>query len=71
MRDFLASRVVDGRQQIRAAITFHEDGRLVMWPYGYTMTNVPADMTTQDHAALVTHRQADGRDQRLQARAGE
>ena len=34
-------------------ITFHEDGRLVMWPYGYTMTNVPADMTTQDHAALA------------------
>ena len=53
MRDFMASRVVEGRQQIRAAITFHEDGRLVMWPYGYTMTNVPADMTAQDHAALV------------------
>ena len=54
MRDFLASRVVGGRQQIRAAITFHEYGRLVMWPYGYTMTNVPADMTAQDHAALAT-----------------
>ncbi len=53
MRDFMASRVVNGRQQIRAAITFHEYGRLVMWPYGYTMTNVPSDMTTQDHAALV------------------
>ena len=52
MRDFLASRVVDGRQQIRAAITFHEYGRLVMWPYGYTHTDVPADMTTDDHAAL-------------------
>jgi len=53
MRDFMASRVVGGRQQIRTAITFHEDGRLVMWPYGYTMSNVPADMTTQDHAALA------------------
>jgi carboxypeptidase T len=53
MRDFLASRVVDGRQQIRAAITFHEAGRLVMWPYGYTMTNVPVDMTVQDHSALM------------------
>jgi len=53
MRDFLASRVVNGRQQIRAAITFHESGRLVMWPYGYTMSNVPADMTTQDHSALA------------------
>ena len=53
MRDFMASRVVNGRQQIRAAITFHENGRLVMWPYGYTMADVPSDMTTQDHAALV------------------
>ena len=52
-RDFLASRVVDGRQQIRASITFHEYGRLVMWPYGYTMADVPPDMTTADHAALV------------------
>jgi hypothetical protein len=52
-RDFLASRVVDGRQQIRTAITFHEYGRLVMWPYGYTYTDVPGDMTAQDHSALV------------------
>lgn len=53
VRDFLASRVVDGVQQIRAAITFHEFGRLVMWPYGYTLRDVPADMTMHDHAALV------------------
>ena len=24
-----------------------------MWPYGYTYANVPGDMTTSDHAALV------------------
>ncbi len=53
MRDFLASRVVGGRQQIRTAITFHEDGRLVMWPYGYTFTDIPGDMTKDDHAALM------------------
>jgi carboxypeptidase T len=53
IRDFLASRVVNGRQQIRAAITFHEAGRLVMWPYGYTYANVPADMTYDDHIALA------------------
>ena len=53
MRDFMASRVVGGRQQIRAAMTFHEYGRLVMWPYGYTMTDIPGDMTVQDHAALA------------------
>ena len=53
MRDFLASRVIGGRQQIRTAITFHESGRLVMWPYGYTKTDIPRDMTAQDHAALA------------------
>ena len=53
MRDFLASRVVDGRQQIRASISFHEVGRLVMWPYGYTKVDVPPDMTVQDHSALA------------------
>ncbi len=52
-RDFLASRVIDGRQQIRMGISFHETGRLVMWPYGYTKTNVPGDMTAQDRSALV------------------
>ncbi len=53
MRSFMASRVVDGRQQIRASITFHEYGRLVMWPYGYTYVDVPGDMTVQDRSALV------------------
>jgi carboxypeptidase T len=53
MRDFLAGRVVDGRQQIRAGISFHEYGRLVMWPYGYTKKNVPSDMTSEDRAALA------------------
>lgn len=54
MRDFMASRVVNGRQQIRTAITFHENGRLVMWPYGYTMADLPSDMTAQDHTALAS-----------------
>lgn len=52
VRDFLASRYVGGRQQIRVHITFHELGRLVMWPYGYTSTDVPPDMTVDDQAAL-------------------
>ncbi len=53
MRDFLASRVVDGRQQIRAAMTFHEYGRLVMWPFGYTRADIAGGMTANDHSALV------------------
>jgi carboxypeptidase T len=52
MRDFLRSRSVGGRQQIRVYLTFHEYGRLVMWPYGYTTSDVPADMTTADHDSL-------------------
>jgi hypothetical protein len=53
MRDFLASRVVSSRQQIRTHITFHETGRLVMWPYGYTYANQPPDMTAADRIAFV------------------
>jgi carboxypeptidase T len=53
MRDFLRSRVVGGRQQIRAYLTFHEYGRLVMWPYGYTYSDVPTDMTSSDQQSLV------------------
>jgi hypothetical protein len=53
VRDFVQSRVVGGWQQIRTHITFHTSGRLVMWPYGYTTTNVPADMSGNDHAAFV------------------
>ena len=53
IRDFMASRRVGGRQQIKTAITFHTAGEQVLWPYGYTKTDVPSDMTTDDHAALV------------------
>jgi carboxypeptidase T len=53
-RDFVKSRVVGGRQQIRAAISFHTTGRLVMWPYGHTKTDVPSDMTKDDRAVFAT-----------------
>lgn len=53
MRDFINSRKIGGRQQITAAITFHTAGEQILWPYGYTSTDVPADMTKDDHAALV------------------
>ena len=50
--DFVRSRVVGGRQQIRASISFHTTGRLVMYPYGHTLTNVPSDMTKDDRAVF-------------------
>lgn len=53
MRDFIASRRIGGRQQIKTAITFHTAGQQILWPYGYTKTDIPWDMTADDHAALV------------------
>jgi carboxypeptidase T len=53
LRNFVNSRVVNGRQQIRAHITLHTNGKLVLWPYGYTHTNLPLDMTRADWYAFV------------------
>ncbi len=53
IRDFINSRVVDGIQQIKTAITFHSYAKLVLWPYGYTYTDVPSDMTQDDHDVFV------------------
>jgi murein tripeptide amidase MpaA len=53
MRDFVDSRVIDGRQRIRAHITFHSAAELVLWPYGYTYQDVPPDMTRRDHRTFV------------------
>jgi carboxypeptidase T len=50
---FEASRVVNGRQQIRASIGFHSAARQVLWPYSYTRTDITPDMSADDHAAFV------------------
>ena len=53
-RDFVLSRVINGVQQISVHITLHTNGKLVLWPYGYTKANVPADMTAVDHSAFAS-----------------
>ena len=53
IRDFMASRRVGGRQQIKTGITFHTAGEQILWPYGYTKADIPSDMVADDHAALV------------------
>ncbi|HEX4952411.1 MAG TPA: M14 family zinc carboxypeptidase [Thermoanaerobaculia bacterium] len=58
VRDFVDSRVIGGRQQITAHIDFHTYGELILWAYGYTYTDVPADMTQDDHDTFVTMGQA-------------
>ena len=54
VRDFVNSRVVDGRQQISVHLTFHTNGQQILWPYGYTKRDVPPDMTLEDHSTFVT-----------------
>jgi carboxypeptidase T len=58
LRDFVDSRVVGGVQQITAHIDFHTYGELILWAYGYTYTDVPADMTVDDHDVFVAMGQA-------------
>lgn len=36
-----------------ASISFHTYGELILWPYGYTYEDVPADMIAEDHAVFV------------------
>jgi carboxypeptidase T len=58
VRDFVNSRVIGGTQQIKTHIDFHTYAELVMWPYGYTLTNLPADMTQDDLDTFATMGQA-------------
>jgi hypothetical protein len=53
LRDFVNSRRIGGIQQIRAHITIHTNGELILWPYGYTKRDIPGDMTRADHATFV------------------
>jgi hypothetical protein len=53
LRDFVRSRVIDGVQQIRTHVTLHTNGKLILWPYGYTKTDLPLDMTSRDRSAFV------------------
>src|SRR4051794_39714167 len=52
LRDFVLGRVVNGRQQIREAISWHTFNEQIMWPYGYTRADLPRTMTTEDLAAF-------------------
>lgn len=52
MRDFVLSRIVGGRQQIRAAISWHAFNEQVMWPFGYTTADLPPQMSGDDLASF-------------------
>lgn len=48
LRDFVVAH-----PNIRTAITYHTSGELILYPYGYTTTNVPSDMTRIDRQTFV------------------
>ncbi|MFJ9864431.1 M14 family metallopeptidase [Streptomyces sp. NPDC101165] len=50
--DFVRSRVVGGKQQIKAGIDFHTYSELVLWPFGYTYSDTATGMTADDAAAF-------------------
>ncbi|MFV0128075.1 M14 family metallopeptidase [Streptomyces sp. HMX112] len=51
--DFVRSRVVGGKQQIRAGIDFHTYSELVLWPFGYTYSDTAPGMTQDDRDAFA------------------
>lgn len=54
LRDFVNSRVVGGKQQIKASIDFHAFSERVMWPYGYTKSDTVPNLRADDERALRT-----------------
>ncbi|WP_369411278.1 M14 family zinc carboxypeptidase [Polycladospora coralii] len=54
LRDFILSRVIGGKQQITASVSFHTYSELILYPYGYTYENVPSDMSQDDHDVFVS-----------------
>ena len=52
--DFVRSRIVGGKQQIRAGVDFHTYSELVLWPFGYTTADTTTGMTADDRNAFAT-----------------
>ncbi|MEU1006052.1 M14 family metallopeptidase [Streptomyces tibetensis] len=50
--DFVRSRVVGGKQQIKAGVDFHTYSELVLWPFGYTYSDTTTGMTADDNSAF-------------------
>lgn len=49
LSDWVASRNVDGEQQIKAHIDFHTYSELVLWPFGHTDDQVTDGMTQEEY----------------------
>ncbi|WP_320774109.1 M14 family metallopeptidase [Streptomyces sp. CRN 30] len=52
--NFVRSRIVGGKQQIRASIDWHTYSELVLWPFGHTYSDTTTGMTADDRNAFAT-----------------
>jgi hypothetical protein len=52
--NFVRSRVIGGRQQIKAAIDFHTYSQLILWPYGFTFSDTATGLNQDDRNAHAT-----------------
>jgi putative cell wall-binding protein len=50
--DFVNSRVVNGKQQIRTQVSLHTFGQVILYPFSYTLQRLPADMDPVDYAVF-------------------
>jgi carboxypeptidase T len=48
MRDFMLAH-----PNITTGISYHSNAALILYPYGYTFTDIPPDMTVTDHNTFV------------------
>jgi hypothetical protein len=48
MRDFMVAH-----PNVTTGISFHSNAELILYPYGYTYTDIPPDMTVVDHNTFV------------------
>lgn len=46
--------LVQAHPNITTALSYHSYGNLILYPYGYTYTDIPSDMTRLDHDTFVT-----------------
>jgi len=54
LSNFINSRVLGGKQQLKAHIDFHTYSELVLWPYGFTYADTAAGLTQDDRDAHAT-----------------
>ncbi|RBQ19997.1 zinc carboxypeptidase [Spongiactinospora rosea] len=52
--DWVRSRVIGGKQQIKAHLDWHTYSELVLWPYGYTYADTAPGLTVDDQNAHAT-----------------